>query len=105
MKSITLTRAKFKVFLELQIKYHMNWPAAYTSIPSGKVWPHAKYGYSREHQRVNVRGLSKRLDEVADINTNLRERGGKFFISNEGAFYKSDQDNSYVPFVTWKFED
>ena len=82
----------------------MSWPAAFTSIPSENIWPHAKYGKTNETHRVYVQKESKYLDEVADINVNIRESGGKFFISDKGCFYR-DERNRNVQFVTWIIED
>jgi hypothetical protein len=54
--------------------------------------------------RENVRGVLPMLDAVADGFLSIRPEGGRFFIDERGAFYKSehvgDPGAPFVPFQT-----
>ena len=67
MKSLEITRAEFDKFKELQIRKRWDWPATFSTNARGAIWPYVTNGRTPLQDRIDVRGLSTLLDQVADI--------------------------------------
>jgi hypothetical protein len=102
MKSIRITRAQFEELRSIQIKYRMDWPAAFSTNEHGDLWLFAGRSWTHPHKRVDVRGVFLILDQVADLYTVLREEGGRFFVDDRGVFWKNQ--STQQQFVQWLFE-
>ncbi len=100
MITITLSRGEFDELRQLQIKRRWDWPAVFSCNRHGEIWPWVTYGRTPEEVREDVRGLSKIVDRVAKRFRGTRWLGGRFFINEEGAFYKGEgkQEVKFVSF-------
>lgn len=102
MKTVSITPAEFREFCELQRKHSWLWPARFSTNPRGDVWPYWTKGPTPTNQRENVRHYSELLAQVADICRERRdEEGGRFFINENGAFWKSVRGQKPIQFVAW----
>jgi hypothetical protein len=88
---LTITRAEFDYLRALQRSKRWDWPAVFSTNPQGDIWPFATRGYTHPSEREEVRGLSRVVDQVADLSLRARSNGGRFFIDDFGAFYKDDE--------------
>jgi hypothetical protein len=88
---LSITRAEFDYLKALQRRKRWDWPAVFSTNPRGDIWPFATRGYTPTVEREEVRGLSRVIDQVADLLLKVRGDGGRFFIDDFGACYKSDE--------------
>jgi hypothetical protein len=100
LKTVEITLAQFQEFCELQQKRRWDWPATFSTNSKGEVWPFLRKGYTPPRERENVRAYSPLLAIVADIYTTQRGEGGRFFVNEVGAFWKSDPVEP-IQFVKW----
>ena len=97
--TLEISQKEFEEFRQLQLRKRWDWPAAFSANCNGDVWPWVTHGYTREDERENVRGISPVVDVIADQLLWTRYEGGRFFIDEDGAFYKpQDQDIQFVWF-------
>jgi hypothetical protein len=101
MKVVILTRKEFDGLKALQVRMRWDWPAVFSTNCRGDIWPFARYGYTPDADRLEVRGLSRVIDEVADIFVKVRSDGGRFFIGDSGAVYR-DEAGCYKAFVQFQ---
>ncbi len=90
MEPILVRRADLEDIRRLQIKPRSDWPAVFSTNVHGEIWPFATYGYTYGGNRLDVRGFSNVIDEVAERYREIRCEGGHFFIDATGAFYKDE---------------
>ena len=102
--TLSLTRDEFDEFIRLQKKRRWDWPAVFSANEHGDVWPFVRYGYTYKRERTQVRGISRIIDAVAEEYIKTRSEGGRFFIDDNGAFYK-DEAAQLIRFLTFKIED
>jgi len=102
MKSIPLTKVQFQEFRDLQQKRRWDWPATFSANSKGDIWPYVGNGHTPLRKRVDVKGCSPILKWVADVYTAIRPEGGRFFIGDNGAFWKS-AGRDPVQFLQWDF--
>ena len=67
--------------------------AAFTVAGRDCIWPAVEWGKPQGQQRVNVRGWFPLLDKIADEFLIWRPQGGAFFITHEGARYRTSEDH------------
>jgi hypothetical protein len=81
MKTLRVNQKQFAQVLQLIKKHRADWPAVFSTNPKQEVWLFTTYGWTRpEHRR-------------------RRRLGGRFFISDNGAFLKRDkEDEKFVAF-------
>jgi hypothetical protein len=108
MKQITLTRAEFRKFRELQNprKRRNDCHAAFSTNPSEATWRFETFGLTPKQLRVEVCSRSPKLDQVFGIFIELPDKhpkGGRFFIDSEGAYWK-DAGKDKHRFIEWRFE-
>jgi len=65
--------------------------AAFTVKSKGQIWPFAGSVEPAVEERVNVRGWMPLLDKMADEFLIFRPKGGRFFVTREGASYPAGQ--------------
>jgi len=88
--TLTFTRKEYDWLRSLQRKKRWDWPAIFSTNARGDIWPYVRHGWTPEHEREEVRGLSTVIDQVADIYLTVRSDGGRFFIDDNWACYKSE---------------
>lgn len=91
---LTITRAEFDYLKALQIRKRWDWTAVFSVNNRRDIWPFVTHGWTPEQEREQVRGLSRVVDEVAERYLSERVDGGRFFIDDRHAFYKSEIDDS-----------
>jgi hypothetical protein len=99
---LTLTRAEFDHLKSLQLKKRWDWPAVFSVNNQRDIWPFVTRGWTPEQKREPMRGLSRVIDEVAERYLNERSDGGRFFIDDRLAFWKSEIDDSLHVIVLFK---
>lgn len=87
---LTFTRKEYDWLRSLQRQKRWDWPATFSANARGDIWPYVTHGWTPEHEREQVRGLSSVIDKVADIYLSVRSDGGRFFINDDFACYKGD---------------
>lgn len=87
MEILPMTREQFEAMRHLQVRRRRDWPATFTVSPAGRIWAFRRWGNTPTTERVQVRGLSSIIDAIADAYLELRGEGGRFFISEKGAFF------------------
>jgi hypothetical protein len=104
MKELRLTDTEFERLRELQLRLRWDWPAAFSANWKGEIWPFVFCGYTRRQSRQDIRGLSEVVDRLADHFLGIRNEGGRFFIDERGAFYKTQgaQEVQFVAFKRWR---
>lgn len=90
MEPILVSQDELNDIRRLQIKRRRDWPAVFSTNAHGEIWPFATYGYTNWHDREDVRGFSRVIDEVAERYRQIRCRGGRFFIDNSGSYYRDE---------------
>jgi hypothetical protein len=86
-----------KVF---QIKNHRKWPAAFSTNADCEIWPFTHFGKTPYNRRIHVQGELSVIDRIAEVYRDRRPSGGRFFISDVGAFYteKYSEENQFIKF-------
>ncbi len=100
--SVPLTQEEFNQLRRMQIKFRWDWPATFSANAHGHIWPFKTYSYTREFQRIQLRGASELLDYLADEYISIRPDGGRFFINAEGAYFRPEHSGP-VQFTTFRF--
>ena len=100
MKRVRITREEFDELRRIQKVRRWDWPAWFGANNQGAIWPGVTRGYTPFELREDVREVSKLLDLVADVYLLVRDKGGRFFIGDQGAFFK---DEGTVQFIEFKF--
>lgn len=67
------------------------WPATLSCNRKQEVWPCTGYGYTLAEEREHLEGFRAILDDVVDDVLNEEPRGGRFHLSDDGAFLASDK--------------
>jgi len=104
MKMLTITKKELEEVKQIQIERHWKWPAALSTNRVGDIWSYETQGHTPPELREQVRGISKLIDAIASEYLNVRSSGGRFFITDTGAFY-SPHGNEELPFLTFVFLD
>jgi predicted nucleic acid-binding Zn-ribbon protein len=94
---LDLPEGEYRLIRFLQQKPR-EWPAWFSANVKGEVWPGVNYGPTPLDTRLDVRGISEVLDKVINIYLHVRPGGGRFFVSDEGVFYK-DENADPVQFI------
>lgn len=89
---------------KLQIKNHAEWPAVFSTNSDCQIWCYCRSGKTPYSERVFVQGVLKIIDLIAEMYRNERPSGGRFFISDAGAFYK-EEDRDGLQFIEFQFMD
>ncbi len=100
METLAITRDEFEELKRLQIRHRWRWPAIFSTNFHREIWPYAGPGYTKVKERLQVRGVSKIIDAVADQYLRTRKEGGRFFIDEKGAFY-TEQGRPQVQFLVF----
>ena len=94
MDKLAITREEYEDLWDIQPNRRRDRPFLWFSTNSqGDIWPGETLGLTPVGVRENVRGRSQLLDRVADEYLRVRDGGGRFFLSNLGAFYKDESGN------------
>lgn len=100
MRRVTLTESELQQLRDIQIRYRLDWPAAFSINSKCEIWPYVTNGLTPHEIREDVRGVSPVLRHVGDFFLGVRENGGRFFVDDRGAFYKPE--TQYIQFVEFK---
>jgi hypothetical protein len=84
-----ITRVQFQEFRDLQQKRRWDWPATFSVNCNGDIWPCVRNGVTPVNERIDVKEFSPILKWVAEVYTAIRPEGGRFFIGDDGGFWKS----------------
>ena len=87
---LTFNRKEYDWLRSLQRRKRWDWPAVFSTNPKGNIWPYVRHGWTPDHEREEVRGLSTVIDKVADIYLKVRSDGGRLFIDDQLACYKGE---------------
>jgi hypothetical protein len=72
----------------LQVKNHAEWPAAFSTNNSCEIWCYSHFGKTPYNKKIFVHGELAIIDRIAETYRDERPNGGRFFISEKGAFYR-----------------
>lgn len=99
---LDMTRHDLEIMKRLQVLLRTDWPAVFST--NGKdIWPQTTLGWTPFNSRLQVRGLLKVLDRIAERYIEVRPEGGRFFIDSTGAFFKDEAANmNFPPFVNFR---
>jgi hypothetical protein len=87
-----------------QIRLRGDCLAAFTVRGPGMIWPVATWDETPVEERVNVRGWFPVLDQIADEFLIWWPQGGCFFVTREGATYRTEEsDAAGVVFLQFEF--
>jgi hypothetical protein len=103
-KKYPLKRSKLEDVKRLQFKNHKKWPAAFSTNPRCQIWPYTHCGKTPRNERIFVQGELRTIDDIAQIYSSERPEGGRFFVSDAGAFY-SPQYCEQNQFIEFEFQD
>ena len=81
---------------------HRKWPAVFSCNEYNDLWLFITYGYTAPEDRIDVRGKFPVLDAIADEYLEHRPRGGRFFVSDEGAFFNEGDGQGDEQFIKFK---
>ena len=90
METLIVSRNEFTEFKLLQIRNRWDWPATFSANEKGSIWPFVSRGWTRVENRKELRGCEI-IEKVRDHYLAERESGGRFFINENGAFYKDTE--------------
>ena len=99
---VPMTKEELSFLKKLQVQFRWDWPATFSANFHGDIWPFITYSFTREPQRIQLRGKDDLLGYIADLYITVRPFGGRFFIGDEGAYYRKDSENQ-VQFVKFLF--
>jgi len=81
---LTFTRKEWERLKALQVEKRWDWPAVFSGNEKGDIFAYpVRRGWTKEHEREQVRGLSTVLDTIADTYLKQRGVGGRFFIDSK----------------------
>ena len=86
----------------MQIRFRRDWPATFSANCLGHIWAFNTYEYTPEELRLQLRGASALLDYLADEYLDIRPEGGRFFVDDNGSYYR-DEANHHVQFAKFCF--
>lgn len=89
-KLVRITREDMACIDRLKIRRKHAKEPAFTAIADGRIWACPYRDYTGPLQ-PDLRGRCRKLDEIADELLSLRRVGGRFFITDKGAFYKDEK--------------
>ena len=99
---VPLAQKEFDRLRQMQVKFRWDWPATFSANEYGNIWPFKTYSHTPEFKRIPLRGASELLDYLADEYISIRPGGGRFFINNDGAYFRSEHSDA-VQFTTFRF--
>jgi hypothetical protein len=68
------------------------WPAALSTNHWREIWPPTGWGYTPLEDRRRLRGRFPFLGEIVDAYLEMQPQSGRFFVDEELAYYKPDED-------------
>ena len=98
---ISISPDELKAMKDLQIKNHRKWPAAFSTNAQCEIWPYVRFGKTPYNERVFIQGELTIIDRIAETYLDERPEGGRFFISDDGAFYSEEcnEPNQFIEFI------
>lgn len=107
VKTIDIAREEYDELRRLQVKLRSGWHAVFSTNPSGeKIWPFTRYTLTPKPDRVLLSGSSQLLDKLVDELLRVKPEGGRFFINEDGAFWKPKEEwGQKFQFVRFRFRD
>ena len=90
MNTVRITQEEFESLKDFVVRIR-EWPAVFICNQHGRIWPWKRYGLHPERDRIYVEGQHPLLDYLVDIFLAERPLGGRFFLSEEGLFYKEGE--------------
>jgi|SRR5579884_307925 len=103
ISTIHITRHDFNELRRLQRRKRWDWPAVFSVNPRGVIWPFVTNGWTPEDERIDVAGVSPIVDRVASEYLDIRPEGGRFFIKDCGAFFKTEDGGPPQLFAVFLF--
>lgn len=82
---------------KLRVVRRWDFPACF-STNGRELWPFRTYSLTRPEYRVDVRGTLSLLDEIADWFVHVRPSGGRFFVRDNGAYFKPELLEQFLAF-------
>ena len=104
MKYMEITKHDFEEFKGFQIKHRFSWSAIFSTNCNREIWVYGGPGYTHEERRIHVQGNSKVLDRVAEEYLRIRHEGGRFYLTETGAFYSSEDGKDAIQFLTFSIQ-
>jgi hypothetical protein len=68
------------------------WPAKLSTNDWRDLWEPPGWGYTKVHDREQVRNEFPFVDELVEEYLTLRPGGGRFFIDDQIAYYRPDEE-------------
>jgi len=96
LECFKIKRKEFDGLTQFQIVKRWEWPAVFSTNSKRQIWvsTRSQRGYTHPSERFQLRGLSSTLDLLADKYLAIRDCGGRFFINEQGLFYKQGERDS-----------
>jgi hypothetical protein len=99
-----IERSELDDMKKLQVRNHRGWPAVFSTNSLYQIWCCTHFGNTPRDERLFVQGELRVVDQIAQIYRGERPEGGRFFISDEGAFY-CEEHSEQIQFIEFEFID
>ena len=99
-----IEREELERMKQLQVRHHREWPAAFSTNSLGDIWCYSHFGNTPIDEREFVGGLFEVIERIAETYRYERPGGGRFFISEEGCFYR-EEGMPEIQFIEFLFLD
>jgi len=99
-----IERSELDGMKKLQVRNHRGWPAVFSTNSLSQIWCCTHFGNTPIDERLFVQGELRVIDQIAEIYRSERPKGGRFFISDEGAFY-CEEHSEQIQFIEFEFID
>ena len=98
MLKLVITRQEFAQLRRFMTKFRWDRNVTFSVNCHRRTWAFANWGLTPENRRKAIGGCSEKLDVITEEYLRVRQKGGRFFLKNDGAFYK-DKSGQMIPFV------
>ena len=91
---IDVDKAEFQRFKEWAAGNRFGWPAALSTNEWYAIWPPSGWGYTPNDDRRRLHGRFPFVEQIVEQYLRLRPCGGRFFIDEELAYYKPEEEGN-----------
>ncbi len=94
-QAFRVSQADFEALKSVQLggRTRQAWDLAFNVGAHGEIFPVTRSGHTPESERAYSRGTLDALDRVADAAVEARGVNGRFFVNENGVFYKDRNSN------------
>ena len=99
-----IERSELDGMKKLQARNHKEWPAVFSTNTLCDIWCFTHSGNTPLDERLYVQGQLDVIDRIAEVYRSERPEGGRFFISDSGAFF-TEEHCEQLQFIEFEFLD